>query len=121
MRVEDTLKMQRFPVTVKTKCKNISRVYPLKQKQVAEIFDRASGFDIIRRIFVFGSSVTSKCNIDSDLDLCIDADTSDGMKVYEMQRAFGEACAWNCDILMYSNIGKTLRDTVQKEGVIIYE
>ena len=93
----------------------------MKQKQVAAIYDRARDFDIIRKIIIFGSSVTAKCNIDSDLDMCIDADTSNGLKVYEMQKAFGEVCDWNCDILMYQNIGPKLRDTVQREGVVIYE
>jgi len=102
-------------------CKNINRIYPIKQRQVAAIYDLARGFDIIRRIFIFGSSITSRCNIDSNLDMCIDADISDGLKVYDMQKAFGEACDWNCDILMYANMGQTLRDTVQKEGVVIYE
>lgn len=121
MLVEDTLSFKRFPVTIRTKCPNIDRIYPLKQKQVSEIFDRARQFEIIRKITVFGSSVTPKCTIDSDLDLCIDADISDGLQIFEMQKAFGEVCDWNCDILMYPNIGEALRETIQKEGVVIYE
>ncbi|MBR0462875.1 MAG: nucleotidyltransferase domain-containing protein [Clostridia bacterium] len=121
MTVNDTLDMRRFPVTVQTKCKNIDRIYPLKQDQVARIFNCASHFPIITRITVFGSSVTPKCHIDSDIDLCIDADTSDGLKVFEMQKAIGDLCDWNCDILMASSIGKALRETIGKEGVIIYE
>lgn len=121
MRVEDTLSLKQFPVTVATECKNINRIYPIKQRQVAAIYDRARDFDIIRKIIIFGSSVTAKCNIDSDLDMCIDADISDGLKVYDMQKAMGEICNWNCDILMYANIGEALRETVQKEGVVIYE
>ena len=88
MQAKDTLALERFPVTVKTRCKNIDRIYPLKQAQVSEIFDRARQFDIVKRIIVFGSSVTSRCNIDSDLDLCVEADISDGLKVYEMQKAY---------------------------------
>lgn len=121
MRVEDTLTMRRFPVTVKTDCKNIDRIYPLKQRQVSEICSRAGQFDIVRKIYVFGSSVTPKCTIDSDLDLCVDADVTDGLKVFEMQKAFGEACGWNCDIVMYENIGSALRETVKGEGVVVYE
>ena len=121
MKVEDTLTMRRFPITVDTTCKNIDRIYPLKQRQVSEICRRAEGFPIIRRIIVFGSSTTPKCHIDSDLDLCIDADVSDGMKVFEMQKAIGETCGWNCDIIMYSSMGGALRETVRKEGVVVYE
>lgn len=65
--------------------------------------------------------MTPRCNIDSDIDICIDVDTSDGMKVFELQKAVGDICDWNCDILMYSNIGSVLKDTIDKEGVVIYE
>ena len=74
-----------------------------------------------RKIYIFGSSVTGRCNIDSDLDICIDADTSDGIKIYHMQKEVGEICDWNCDIVMYSNIGERLKKTIQEEGVVIYE
>lgn len=121
MKVEDTLYMRRFPVTVETECRNIDKIYPLKQEIAARIYDLAGGFPIIRRIIVFGSSVTPKCGIDSDIDICIDADVSDGLKVYEMQKDVGEICGWNCDIIMYSDAGKTLRETLEREGVVIYE
>ena len=121
MNTFDTMNLKHFPVVVDSDCMNISRVYPLKQKIVDELHKKAEDFDIVKRIYVFGSSVTPRCNIDSDIDICIDADTSDGMKVFELQKAVGDICDWNCDILMYSNIGSVLKDTIDKEGVVIYE
>ncbi len=121
MQAEDTLALTKFPVTVATDCKTISRIYPLKQQQVSRIYALAGSYPIVRKIIVFGSSVTPRCTVDSDLDLCVDADVSDGMKVFELQKAIGEVCEWNCDILMYANIGSSLRETVLKEGVVIYE
>lgn len=121
MEVKDTLKMTYFPVIVKTGCKNICRIYPLKQKTVAKLFDAALNHNIIEKIYIFGSSVTGRCNIDSDLDICIDADVSDGMKIYHMQKEIGDICNWNCDIVMYSNIGERLKKVIQEEGVIVYE
>lgn len=121
MNAKDTLTMKEFPGVVKSNCRNIRRVYPLKQRQVAQIYDEAGKHDIIKRIIIFGSSVTSKCHADSDLDICIDADVSDGMKVYELQKRIGNICDWNCDILMYSNLGNRLKNTIDKEGVVIYE
>lgn len=121
MQVKDTLKIKDFPVVVNTDCKNIRRIYPLKQRTVAKIYEAALNHEVIRKIYVFGSSVTGRCNIDSDLDICIDADTSDGMKIYHMQKEVGDICDWNCDIVMYSNIGERLKKTIQEEGVVIYE
>ena len=121
MNTNDTLTLHRFPIVIESNCQNISRIYPLKQRQVDALHNIAADFDIVRKIYIFGSSVTPKCNIDSDLDICIDADTSDGMKVFDLQKAVGDICDWNCDILMYSNIGSVLKNTIDKEGVVIYE
>lgn len=121
MEVKDTLNLTSFPIIVKTDCKNIYRIYPLKQKAVAKLHDIAIEYKEIKTVYIFGSSVTSKCNIDSDLDICIDADVSDGMKIYDMQKRMGDVCEWNCDILMYSNLGNKMKDTIHKEGVVIYE
>lgn len=121
MEVKDTLALKRFPIVVKTDCKNIYRVYPLKQKIAVQLYKIGEEYKEIKRIYIFGSSVTSRCHIDSDIDICIDADVSDGMKIFEMQSKIGDACDWNCDIIMYSNLGSRLKETIQKEGVIIYE
>lgn len=121
MIAKDTLNMKQFPRVVSSDCKNIRRIYPLKQKQVAQIYDHVKDSDIVRKVIIFGSAVTPKCHIDSDLDICVDADVSDGMKVYDLQRQIGDICDWNCDILMYSNIGRRLKDTIDREGVVIYE
>lgn len=121
MIARDTLKITNFPLVVSSGCRNMSRIYPLKQQQVAEIYDEAKKHDIVKKIIVFGSSVTARCHAGSDLDICIDADVSDGMKVYELQKQIGDICGWNCDILMYSNLGSHLKKTINQEGVVIYE
>lgn len=110
-----------FPVVVESECKVINKVYPLKQKEVSLIFDLVSRYREVHRVYVFGSSVTSKCHMDSDIDICIDLDVCDGLKVYEIENAIGNICNWNCDILVYSNLGNQLKDTIRREGVIVYE
>lgn len=112
---------EHFPVVVNSKCKEIDKVYPLKQKEVSLIFDLVSKYREVHRVYVFGSSVTSKCHMGSDIDICIDMDVRDGLKVYEIENAIGNICNWNCDILVYSNLGNQLKDTIRREGVIVYE
>lgn len=121
MQIKDTLKIKDFPVVVRTDCKNIRRIYPSKQKDVANIYDAALNHEVIRKIYEFGSSVTGRCNIDSDLDIFIDEDTSDGVKIFHIQKEVGDICGWNCDIVMYSSAGERLKKTIQEEGVVIYE
>ncbi|MBR0163309.1 MAG: nucleotidyltransferase domain-containing protein [Lachnospiraceae bacterium] len=121
MKVEDTLKLKRFPTVVQSGCRNINRIHPLKQKQVDRIHHAAAKYPEIKRVYVFGSAATALCNVDSDLDICIDADMSDGLRIYEMQKEFGEACDWNCDMIMYGHLGARLKKTVDEQGVVIYE
>jgi len=121
MIAKDTLKLKTFPQVIPSDCRNIRRVYPLKQRQVADICEEAKKHEIVRRVIIFGSSVTPRCHIDSDLDICIDADVSDGMKVHELQTRIGTICDWNCDILMYCDLGNRLKKTIDQEGVVVYE
>lgn len=121
MTAKDTLLLTKFPVVVTSDCRNIHRVYPLKQKEVAAIYDAVKDCKEVRKVIIFGSAVTGYCHVGSDLDICIDADASDGMKIYELQKIIGTICDWNCDIIMYSNMGNRLKETVGKEGVVIYE
>lgn len=121
MIARDTLSLRHFPLVVSSECRNLRRIYPLKQRQVAEIYEESKKHPIVRKIIVFGSAVTPNCRVDSDLDLCIDADISDGRKVYELQKQVGSICGWNCDILIYSQLGSRLKSTIDREGVVIYE
>lgn len=121
MTAKDTLNLTIFPTVVDTDCKNIRHIYPLKQREVSEIYHAVKNRSEVKRVIVFGSSVTAKCHVGSDLDICIDADVSDGMKLYDLQKEIGTICDWNCDIVMYSNLGSRLKETVEKKGVVIYE
>ena len=121
MKVEDTLTMKHFPLVVQTDCRNMDRIYPLKQRQVSDIIQIAKSFPVIKKVIVFGSSITPKCHIGSDLDLCVEADTDDGMTIFELQKKIGEVCNWNCDIVMYANLGERLKKIIQSEGVVVYE
>lgn len=121
MVAKDTVALKQFPVVVSSECPNICNIHPLKQEQVSLIFRQVASNEIVRRLIVFGSAVTGKCHVGSDLDICIDADVSDGIKVYELQKKIGEICNWNCDILIYSCIGNRLRNTIDAEGVVVFE
>ena len=119
--VDDLKNLKIFPIVTQTDCKNIYRVYPLKQRSVAKIYEIAKNYPMIRKIYIFGSSVTNKCHVGSDLDICIDITAKDGLMEYKLYEEIGNASDWNCDILMYHHIGEKLKRQIEKEGVIIYE
>lgn len=121
MEVSDTLTMTKFPVTVNSECQNLNRIYPLKQKTASAIYGIVSRYPEVKRATVFGSSVTAKCHIDSDMDICIDVDQADGARMFSLEKEIGDSCDWNCDILIYHLLGNSMKKTIDQEGVNIYE
>lgn len=75
----------------------------------------------IRRMIIFGSSVTDQCNENSDLDICLDM-TSDlvGMETYRTLSKINKACAWNCDIPFYDRLQGQLKKEIDQKGVVVY-
>lgn len=51
---------------------DLSVVYPLQQRNVVAVYELLRYDPHIKGVTVFGSSVSQKCNINSDLDLLID-------------------------------------------------
>ena len=51
---------------------DLSVVYPLQQRNVVAVYELLRCDPHIKGVTVFGSSVSQKCNINSDLDLLID-------------------------------------------------
>ena len=120
--VEDLRYLKIFPVVVDSDCQAISRVHPLKQSQIAKLYDAAKGNKYIKRIIIFGSSVTPKCHIDSDIDICLDlaiplgpTDTIPdiGLRLFDI--LYDEY-----DVLYYSQLSEKFKRIIDTEGVVIY-
>ena len=48
---------------------NCEKIHPLQQQKVKKIYDAASGNPIVNEIIIFGSSISSKCHLGSDVDV----------------------------------------------------
>ena len=53
MTVKDTLEMTVFPIIVQTDCKNIYRIYPLKQNIVAKLYEIGMRHKEISKIYIW--------------------------------------------------------------------
>lgn len=54
--------------------RNASRIFPTQQRDVYEIIRRYSSDINVKKLIVFGSSITSACNPWSDIDLYVEMD-----------------------------------------------
>ena len=104
-------KYYRFPVIVDNEYVDMSRVHPLKQELVSRINNDISSDANVVSIMLFGSSVTMRCNKDSDIDLAIrlkEEVISDAIK-NNVSEKIQEISDWKADILWYDRLTKDER------------
>ena len=105
---EDIVKLRdlkTFPVCIECNDNEkhiLQHVYPLMQSYVQQIM--RSAFSNVTKIILFGSSITMKCNIESDLDLAIQTDTYDLQMFYSVREVIERMISIKCDILYYNDI-----------------
>lgn len=102
--------------------KNICLVNELKRNQVESCINVVSKYGFVKRLIIFGSSVTGNCTEESDIDLCLDIEgTTKGLHTYNLRVELNKACDHNCDILTYHKLDSKIKDEVNNKGVIVYE
>jgi len=85
---------------------DMRRVFPTKQLVVSKINQTFAGDKRLACIMLFGSSVTMKCNKDSDIDLLVrlNKDYITVETKNEISEKLQELCDWNADIIWYDRI-----------------
>lgn len=121
------LRTWRFNKVVTEDILNIQYIHPLKQRVVAEIVQCACKDDGVKTIRVFGSSITSKCDFDSDLDICIewkfDCYDAEGVLVPEtlqFMQSISLITQGKCDVVHFQYLEGTVVEDAAKKGVIVY-
>lgn len=111
-----------FPTIVTNSNYDVSRIHPLKQKVVNEIYEFVSKDNRIKKVIIFGSSCTIRCNKDSDIDVCVELiDNSNDIK-NEISEKIQTITKFNSDILWFDRLkkGTNIYNNINK-GVTIYE
>lgn len=95
-------------------------VFPTKQRDVQKAISIAREDERIRRLIVFGSAVTVKCGMTSDIDLAIDADISED-EFLEIARKFYSGIPSEIDLVQYNRIkSDLLKSEIDNKGVELY-
>ena len=119
----------RFRIVVDhPEAQNIDFIHPLKQPLVNDIIAKAKTDAFVKRVIVFGSAITNRCNPFSDLDVCIDwegkSHNEDGVYVADtqnMMRYISLRARGNCDVLSYDDITNIGLKRDIDRGVLVYE
>lgn len=93
--------------------KNAARIFPTQQKDVCEIIKRYSADSNVKKLIVFGSSITSACNPWSDIDIYVEMEENKNLPPSGVREVAVDVWTnFTVDKHLYSEI---------KKGVTVYE
>lgn len=96
--------------------RGIKHVHPLQQEDVSLIVDACRKVPDVKRVILFGSSVTARCCVTSDLDLYFVLEDRDPSKIPFVKTRAEQDIFWN-GTPEWSDFKEEIRAT----GVIVYE
>ena len=83
-------------------------IFPTKQRAAQEAINIAREEEKVLRLIVFGSAVTPKCGMTSDLDLAIDAPDLSEDDFIRLSRRFYRGVDSELDLIHYNSIQNSL-------------
>lgn len=97
---------------------NTRYIYPTQQVDVSKLISNLSSDDNVRYIIIFGSSISNRCHIESDLDVYVCCNEKKKVVYNEPERLEAPVDLWtNFDISDDEN----LYSEIMEKGVLVYE
>lgn len=103
----------KFKIVIKNTFKNISKIHPIQQQRVYDIIEELKKYESVEKIVIFGSSVTSRCTYESDLDIYVVLNKMEKVKTYSI----------DCPVDFWTNftIDESMNEEIKSKGVVVYE
>ena len=92
---------------------NCERIYPIQQRKVKALLDDVTRDPSVKKVVVFGSSVTERCHQGSDVDLYIELD--------EAGNPVTEVYDFPFDVWTNQTVDDQLLKEIASKGVVVYE
>ena len=92
---------------------NCERIYPIQQRKIKDVLRRVAKDPAVRRVIVFGSSVTQACHVGSDLDVYFEMSED---RLPDLRRLDLECDAWT-----NYTVDDRLRNEILQKGVVVYD
>lgn len=102
-----------FKICITDPYENCNKIYPIQQMRIKNILDQVSQDKDISKVIVFGSSVTNRCHIDSDLDLFLEIDKNKNIIFSNID--------YNLDLWNNFTVTDDLLKEIKEKGVVVYE
>lgn len=95
-------------------------IFPSKQSAVQKAIELASVDNRIKRLIIFGSAVTMKCGIGSDIDIALDVPNVNFDDFAKLARPFYTEIPSEVDVIHYNDIHSELFKNEVDKGVCVY-
>lgn len=103
-----------WKVVVNEEFLNCKYVYPIQQRKVLELINYLKQNENVKKIIIFGSSVTNKCHAMSDVDIYVELKENQTKLI---KKYFDFAF----DLWTNFTVDERLLNEILMKGVIVYE
>ena len=95
--------------------KNIQRIFPSKQDDVRKMVEVCQNEKNVKKIIIFGSATTNKCNSESDIDI-----------FYEFEQEPNAYPSTKSNSAIFDkwdnfNVDDRMLEEIRQNGVLVYE
>lgn len=95
---------------------NMEYIHPLKQLDIYYILEAWKKDDNIRRVVVFGSTVSDRCHSGSDIDLYVQLDDNTHVPRLPYEQIISEV-----DLLVQVKETDAIWNAIMRDGIVVYE
>lgn len=103
---------RQWKVCIDAPFENCERIYPIQQRKVRELLDDVVQTSAVKRVVIFGSSVTQRCHQGSDVDVYIEM--SEDINPVQKYHDFPY------DLWTNYTADNRLKAEIAKRGVVVY-
>lgn len=105
--------LTKWKICIKEPFQNCEYIYPIQQKKISHLLSFFKQDTNIKSVYVFGSSISERCHIGSDIDLYLDLE--------EDKKVYYEANDFAVDLWTNYTVDKRLYEEIMKGCVLVYE
>lgn len=103
-----------WKICIKDSFLNCGKIYPIQQKKIKEMVDLLRLNRNVLKIYVFGSSISNRCSINSDVDIYIELEE-------EENKLIKKYLPFSYDLWTNYTVDENLKKEIMKECVLVYE
>lgn len=101
-----------YKICIQKPFKNCQKIYPIQQKKVRALLDELEQNKNVNKVIIFGSSVTNRCHIGSDIDIYVDLNKNSNPLTRQYDFEYD---LWN-----NFTVDERLKNEINKKGVVVY-